>query len=319
MFNLGSNMFDCSKDDDITIEPRLLEYIRKKKYYSDNNINTESLDRDYSITQNDMLKIRGFLRGDKNVYNMVKQQDFIDTTQSMFPSEKLKKDPRFGRLKQKQQKDSDALNYKNNYGTISRTYDMYRKDRPFASAMGNDFSKSDFHPNQWLNDSKEEKIMNPNVANFDNNSNSLSMNNTYVHPRSKNNGYLGENVRIENDRKTVDDMIGKLTNYKNKVDNKGYMSKFMDTDKFRETEVNYIPMPLMNGSSMADVDVDTYVRYGTTPSRGGKSLGYPNPIEHYFDYVSNDHQLPQHTVSNRGMPSRAYNKESFMSSQSRII
>jgi hypothetical protein len=77
----------------------------------------------------------------------------------------------------------------------------------------------------------------------------------------------------------------------------------------RELENNYRAVPYMSGPGNRDIDVDTFVRFGSTPSRGAKSLGYPNPIEHYFDYISNDIQDPNHVVNRRGLPSRMFNKE----------
>ena len=324
MFNLSGNYYDCSKDDDIAMEPRLLEYIQKKKYYTENDIATESLDRDYLITNKDMIKIRSFLRGDKNVDNNNKYHDFIDTTESEFPSQNLKKDPRFDRIKQKQKRDSDAIKQRHNYGSISRTYDMYRKDRPFASALGNDFDKSEFHPNEWLTESRtSQRNFNPNEVVGDNTEDNLASTNTYVHPKSRFNGYISDNTNLQNDRKTIDNIIGNFASYKsNRVDNNNFLNNTMDTDYIRPREIenNYNAVPYMNGSGLSNIDVDTYVRYGTTPSRGGKSLGYPNPMEHYFDYVSNDMQMPDHTVSNRGMPSRSFNKEkAFVANNRRIM
>lgn len=310
MFNSTSNYYDYSKDDNISIEPRLLEFIKKKKYYNDNDIANDTLDHEYMITSQDMIKIRSYLRGDKKTETN-KYQDFIDTTSSDFPSQKIKKDPRFDRIKQKQQRDSDAQVQRHNYGSISRTFDMYRKDRPFASALGNDFDKSDFHPNEWMHESRMERPFNPNESNGDNISGAgLHSSNTYVHPRSKYNGYIGDNTMLENDQKTINNMIGNLNTYKKRIDNTNFLDSSLSSDSFRENENNYNPVPYMgNGVGSNDIDVDTYVRYGTTPSRGGKSLGYPNPMEHYFEYISNDIQVPEHTVSQRGMPSRLLNKE----------
>jgi hypothetical protein len=65
----------------------------------------------------------------------------------------------------------------------------------------------------------------------------------------------------------------------------------------------------MNGSKLKDVNIENYLCYGNTPSRSSKSLGYPNPVEHYFNYISDDISKPEHTVFEPGMPSRLYNKD----------
>jgi hypothetical protein len=322
MFGQSSNYYDYSKNDDISIEPRLLEYIKKKKYYNDNDINAEHLDRDYLITNQDMIQIRSYLRGDKKKETN-KYQDFIDTGDSQFPSEKLKKDPRFDRVKQKQQRDADAQVQRHNYGSISRTYDMYRKDRPFASALGNDFVKSKFNPNEWLTESRTERSFNPNEVNGDNNrsSSGLFSTNTYVHPKSTYNSYIGDNTTLENDRQSIDDMIGNLNSYNKRINNTKFLNSSMNTDRMTDMEMdNSYNSTSCMGNGPGNIDVDTYVRYGTTPSRGGKSLGYPNPMEHYFEYISNDLQLPEHVVSQRGMPSRSFNKENaFVANNNRRI
>lgn len=59
-----------------------------------------------------------------------------------------------------------------------------------------------------------------------------------------------------------------------------------------------------------DIDVDTYVRFGTTPSRGAKSIGYPNPADHYFNFIDDSFQHPDNVVNSRGVDARAANKKS---------
>ena len=60
-------MFAQTEDTSIMIEPRLLEFITKQKYYEENNIMpTIPLEKEYRITDQDIIKIRGFYRGDKN-------------------------------------------------------------------------------------------------------------------------------------------------------------------------------------------------------------------------------------------------------------
>lgn len=39
-----------------------------------------------------------------------------------------------------------------------------------------------------------------------------------------------------------------------------------------------------------------------------KSAGYPSTFDHNFDYISNDMQLPDHSCTERGFPSRSLNK-----------
>ena len=311
-----NNFYDYSHNDEIMLEPRLIEYIRKKKYYQENEIEIQYLEKEYDITDNDMMKIRAYLRGDKKNCNNSKHQNFIDPTKTDFISSKFNKDPRFERLKKKQKKNSDAQIQRHNYGLMNSGYDMYRNDRPFASASGDDFKKSNFHPNQWFQNSRdiveEEDLINSKKSyrvnqiplfqnsrdiveeeDLINSKKSYSSTNTYSHPKNVNNRH-----DINNDPNSVDNIIGQDYSYRNT----NYNNK-------RETENNYRTIPIIQEQGNRDIDIDSYVRFSNNQSRGSKSIGYPNPVEHYFDYISNDIQNPNNVVFERGTPSRMFNKE----------
>jgi hypothetical protein len=52
--------------DPLTFDPRLLEYLRKKQYYTSNNIQPcIPLEKEYAITNNDIIKIKRYLNRDK--------------------------------------------------------------------------------------------------------------------------------------------------------------------------------------------------------------------------------------------------------------
>ena len=70
--------YDCTKDDDVTLEPRLNEYLKKKKYFQENDIQSEHLEKEYTITDKDMIKIRAHIRNDKK--NSKSNEDLIDPT-----------------------------------------------------------------------------------------------------------------------------------------------------------------------------------------------------------------------------------------------
>lgn len=138
-------------------------------------------------------------------------------------------------------------------------------------------------------------------------------------------------------------VIGELETYATKI-NKSYQFKSdMDDEskmvipkmrtegkKYLNTS-SYKPMPYLGkGDGMRNVSIETEMQQGMSgrvrkysenkainqlyleqnsglPCRGAKSLGYENPIEHYFDYVSDDIQDPDHTVMDRGLPTRLDN------------
>jgi len=272
-------------DTQVSLEPRLVEYLNKRDYYKKNNIDTANLEMEYGITKRDISRIKAYFRGDQKTYDKSCYRDMVDTSRSSFPSEKFPKDPRFDRLKKKQEREKEAQEQRKNYGIVSRGYDMYRNDRQFASAYGDDF-ESKFDPKTWLQED------NKNVAKPRYSKNSMANTNTYnvnkpivenkfTQPRSKYNGYVPYEGEIKDDPHSLDNIID---------------------------ELNHVNMPLKNGKP-SDMDADNYCRFGQTPSRSGKSLGYPNPVEHYFNYVSDDMQRPEHVVSNRPQDTRHLNKK----------
>jgi hypothetical protein len=322
------------------LDPRLSEYLKKKKYFRDNGIEIHQLEKEFNITDRDSMRIRAYFRGDKKKSPHTKNgiyQDLIDPTEADFPSSKFKKDARLDRITKKQTREEEAINQRQNYGLMNRGYDMYRNDRPFASAYGDDFKKSDFHPKQWFEESNRDEFdsraelfqnskdsddnrKNPHMARISKPLKNFSRSNTYTNPKSRYNGYLPNESSISHDPHSIDAIIGELDSYRQKVNTPYGRLNEMDlehkvvlpngnSNEKRETENNYRSVPYMSGAGNRDIDVDTFVRFGATPSRVSKSSGYPNPIEHHFDYISNDIQNPDHVVNERGLPSRMFNKE----------
>jgi len=107
--------------DELSIEPRLLEYLSKKRFYKRNNIATAvSLEKEFQITPEDMETLKGYITlkklqkfamdtPEKNEFipndNGMKFQnfssDYDETEVPEFLSDKFRDDPRFARLKEK--------------------------------------------------------------------------------------------------------------------------------------------------------------------------------------------------------------------------
>jgi hypothetical protein len=298
----GSDYYDYNKDDNLMIEPRLMEYIKKKNFYKENNIHSDVLDKQFSISQHDLIKIKNYLKNKKKDTNI--HSDLVDPYNASFPSDEFKKDKRMDRIKIKQQKEIDAKEQRHDYNVISKSYDMYRNDRSFSSASGNDFSKNKINPNSWLEtkNSKDELNEEFNIVP----KKSFAKTNTYINPPTIYNSYLSDNTTIDNDKNTLDNIIGQLDSYSNRDKKYDKWSKKVENEQF------YKPVPFMGNNSRTnelDVDVDTNMRFGMTPFRGGKSLGYKSVAEHSFSYISPDIQDPDHVVMDRGIPSRNNNKQ----------
>lgn len=84
---------------DIMLEPRLQEYIKKKKHYKENNIDPcVPLEKEYQIGSRDMKIIQSFLSGNRDIYsekNLRLKDDEKIKKQKYFPSKEYRdNDPR---------------------------------------------------------------------------------------------------------------------------------------------------------------------------------------------------------------------------------
>ena len=81
----------------IMLEPRLQEYMKKRKYYKKNDIlPIVSLEKEFSITNVDKKLLKEFLRGNTNVYKQDQYERIISEKKKerSFPSSTYKEDPR---------------------------------------------------------------------------------------------------------------------------------------------------------------------------------------------------------------------------------
>jgi len=297
------------------LEPRLMEYLRKRRAYKQNNIDIHFLEKEFDINDYDLKTIRTYLKGGGVKKN---NRDMIDPTQTKLPFGDMY-DPRWERLKKKQKLLNDAKVQRNNYDTISRGYDMYRSDRAFASAYGDDFRKDDFKPNEWFDENST--FNNPNIAHVNRNNNSglhstnlynsnKQMKQNYVHPKSNYNNYAF-NETIYDDPNSLDSIMKNLDKH-----NKQYSRPYKSNNNMFNNEIINDNDFNTHFNNNVDTNVDNFLKFGSsgkTPGRNNKAIGYPNPFEHYFSYISDDIQDPAHVVNFRGMPTRMLNHETARS------
>lgn len=230
--------FECKNG--IFLEPRLQEYIKKKMFYKKNNILPNiSAEQEFSITQEDVRRLKVFLKGEKDLYNFRDQERFIDENneQPKFefdPDAVYKADPRYKRFVKKVNRDREAIKQRHSYGEFDEDY---RKV----------FDQPDI-------DSWKDKIDDTRNDNKYAIKNLKKSNRTYTHPKPKRAGI----VRGQ--------------------DNQG----------------------------IRDISTESGLQNSLT-TRGGKSIGYSNPSEHYYDYISDDFQNPNNVVFERGTPTRLDN------------
>ena len=64
-------------NDNIFLEPRLTEYIKKKKYYREYNIEPSvSLEKEYQISDADRRLLRSYFSGNRNIYTNEQLEKF---------------------------------------------------------------------------------------------------------------------------------------------------------------------------------------------------------------------------------------------------
>ena len=93
-----------------TLEPRLSEYLKRKKFYEDNDITATSisLEKQYMITKDDLHRIKQYNQKEKSNHDQIQLpshnynqvNDLINFQHSKFPSSQIV-DKRLDRLNQK--------------------------------------------------------------------------------------------------------------------------------------------------------------------------------------------------------------------------
>ena len=148
----------------INLEPRLVEYLKRKQFYEENDINSPiGLEKQYSITKDDIEKIKK-IRAKQNIevdsesesepedfekqymhnkrknlktkVNFEDDSHLIDCTDSKFPMTTIH-DPRLERINEKIRREKDANKYRGNTTNLQKSYDMYSRD--FSSTTSKDF------------------------------------------------------------------------------------------------------------------------------------------------------------------------------------
>jgi len=273
------------------LEGRQIEYVKKKLMYKKYNIiPLETPEQEYQITKQDLVKIRRYI----NKFGMSVFDDMVNVSGHKFRNDKLT--------------DSFQIKRINRQNELKRN--IKRKKNIFTEDIGEEFKffRDGFHKPM----KNKYKLNQPEYGDvyFDEFHNECEVPmNELLH--------YGKNDIDKNYLTKVNEVIGNAKTYKSQlmsyqnpetsfdIESKMVLPNFQCNDK-RENKIGYMSMPMMKFDQ--DIDVDTYMRYGETPSRGSRSLGYPNPVDHYFSYINDDFQKPEHTVMDRGYPSRKLNK-----------
>jgi hypothetical protein len=319
---------DAICNDGIMLEPRLMEYINRKKIYNNNDIETSnSLEKIYAISSDDKKRIKKYLKGKRNLYTRTKLNNdshFIDPDNHVdgFDND-FKKDPRYKRLKKKMKKQRDAQNQRYNYSDFNHKYESKITKTPYDN-LDRDNTSNKFNNYLLDSDDEDEIYNNPNQLFHPERRSNMTY---HSQPRISNNRLLnrqiGDNSSSIPYSHDTTKIIGDLDTYSSRVNNRINNRIFDDrstldfdsksvipkinTNRKRGNYNNYMSVPKMCGNGERNIDMDNYIHYGVN-SRASKSIGYKNPVEHYFQYIDSDIQHPDHVVNDRGYPSRLNNK-----------
>lgn len=309
------------------LEPRITEYLKRKKFYEENNINCDGIEKQYQITKKDLEKINhiqnnGRKYTEKSVKNYDEDHDLIDFTKSKFEMTNMY-DSRMERINEKVKKERDASKYKYNTTNLQRNYDMYSRD--FSSTTSKDFSnefhldnirneidkplRKEYEPNfnfnryELINSPSNHQYSNPPIIKRDqrlpyqqlDSFNSFDSFDSNIRKKNIGNGYsksysIPESPYIQ--KTNTFDIDNKVT---------------IPANNCRKNDLNMSYNEFNTFGNMKNIDYENYIKYGY-PTSKAKSLGFENASEHFFQFIDSDIQDPSHIVSDRPLLSRLDNK-----------
>lgn len=126
-FNIGS----------IQLEPRLQEYIKRKKFNEENNIEPPiTEEKEFCITPYDLKMIKRHKQGKKKLYTskrLIQNPNYIKPDSGGFGEMDVdfKNDPRYQRLQRKMQSHKTAQKKIRNFEGISEDYTIFHQTNPY--------------------------------------------------------------------------------------------------------------------------------------------------------------------------------------------
>ena len=293
-------------DYSMNLEPRLQEYMRRKNFNRQNNINPNvNIEKEFSITKNDLKTISNYKRGISNKTN----RDFVKPSTVMmdnFIEPDFKSDPRYKRVQEKSLSHKKARESMNDLEGLDKEYTIFHETNPYDVKKEKQRITKPYHSNDFNNslmiDSHDE-IMARNDSKYSYNPN------TYHHePKIAYNQIITPQVSnggLKHSR-NINEIIGNIDNYKKHLNNTyNYIN---DDGNKKELLTDYQNIPFKYGNGIADVALEDSMR-GNIKDSKKKSIGFSNPFSHFFSYISGDISDPNHTVQNHPISSRGANKE----------
>jgi hypothetical protein len=304
------------------IEPRLAEYYLRKKFNKKNNIEDDTIERQYQITDFDIKTINDFIKTGAIASKNLESQLFcefieIPKEKQKFASEELLNDYRFQRLKKKYDADSKANIARENISNLSRNYGNFITDYncPDNQQINQTKTNKSIKANQSTKinqNSRYQTYSNPYILNKETPTNVKEPWNSNKPSRIQLNQVVYDNQynSYQEHSPSLDNILDKTKKYKQKVDATNDYIKPSDYEDLNRLNLSMMNNCKQDDTGMLNINVENYIKYGN-PSSKAKSLGFENPVEHFFSYIDDSIQDPDHVCFDRPQLTRNMNRKSF--------
>ncbi len=324
--NTGSVLQNVTCKGNIMLEPRLQEYIKKRKYYKSNNIEpTVPLEKEFSISNTDKKLLKSFLTGQNDMYKPDKYNKIISENKKSslsFPSSSYKEDPRV--LKPIKQESNTPIN---RGMFVPDNKSKYYEDPVVAPSKkfmdSRDFAEHNFkglninNTNEYnVNEPKFNPRLDPKIDpgpgygdyNKCNSPMRISDGSIYDSCAPKN-----RRPKVNSNSNNFDDPHQQYLNYDLLDEYDNNMKRIEDVSR-KMTKPNIKSHPdssLFNKSQKRNTEIESELIRGMPTNRPhNRSYGYRDTFENNFDYIDDDFQNPDNTDlwPRGGEPTRLENK-----------
>lgn len=329
-------------DGSIMLEPRLQEYLRKKKYYRDNNIEEcISLEREFSITSRDKRFLREFLKGNRDMYTTGKHNELLESPKQqkrqVFPSTKL------GLLNDER---VPVINNQKLYSNKPVNRGMFAPDDG-RNKMETYYEDPIDNDTDLILDARDITGFDVNTVRFTPSTDWRVDQRPGPQHKKRDSQYRIDPVKKFSIKSSLEEKRRKEKSYydqymkdfltEDKCDYESYDQKGMFSHCLTLEDTNSQPNPIpkskkelstqdyrlapffgdndnfsTKSATGFNAEVESSMIHGM-PVRTTRSYGYRNPAEHYFDYIDDDFQNPDQSVlpfPRGGESSRLDNKKS---------
>lgn len=308
------------------LEPRLQEYLKKRKMCRDSNITpVVPLEREFGITNTDKKLLNAYLKGNLDIYEKEQYDKIISSKQkkASFPSSNFVDDARVLKC------DKQPTKLPSNRGMFVPDKNNRYYDDPIVETNKTIFDSRDFAEEKFKGfdafESKFNPTMDPKInPGYEKHNKCDSQ--YRINDKSKYNecNYKNKNEPQRNDFNhnvnNITDPHETFLNYDLIDDYKTNMDRIKQyarekTNKPTQKQPKFKKHPdslYYKHIQEIDADVETDLLKGMPNMRPkNRSYGYRNPAENYFDYIDEDFQNPDNTdlFVRGGVSSRLENKE----------